>query len=128
MSYEQDYYKLPQKPGELTAVAIMTLISGFTNIGAGITWSIVSASTILGILCVPLTILPAVFGVYEIIYAANLLANPPKMKEPSQTVAIIEIGMILTGNVLSLISGILSLVFYSNANVQAYFAHLRGEG
>lgn len=128
MSYQQEYYKEPDiKPGELTAVAVMTLISGFTNIGAAITWSLIALSTIVGIICIPVTILPAILGIFEIIYAINLLANPPKVKEPSQMLAIFEIAMILTGNILSLVSGILALVLYNNPNVQAYFARLRGQ-
>jgi uncharacterized membrane protein len=128
MSYQQDHYKGPEvKPGELTAVAVMTLISGFTNIGAAITWSLIALSTIVGIVCIPVTILPAILGVFEIIYAINLLANPPKVKEPSQLLAIFEISMILTGNILSLVSGILALVLYNNPNVQGYFAQLRGK-
>jgi hypothetical protein len=69
----------------------------------------------------------SLLGIFEIIYAVNLLANPPKVKEPSQTLAIAEIVGVLSGNIMSLIAGILALVFYSNPNVQNYFAQLRGQ-
>jgi hypothetical protein len=128
MSFEQEYYKAPEpKPGELTAVAIMTLISGVTNIGTAVVWSLAAIFSLVGIFCLPLTILPAILGIFEIIYAVNLLANPPKVKEPSQTLAIAEIVGVLSGNVMSLIAGILALVFYSNPNVQNYFAQRRSQ-
>ena len=117
---------LSEKPGEVTTITIMTLISGITNIIAALTWSslIVVGTVGLGIICVPITILPGVLGIFEIIYAANLLSNPPKPVRPQQTLAILEICAILSGNVISLVTGILSLVFYNNPKVQEYFAQL----
>jgi hypothetical protein len=63
MSFEQEYYKAPEpKPGELTAVAIMTLISGVTNIGTAVVWSLAAIFSLVGIFCLPLTILPAILA------------------------------------------------------------------
>ncbi len=114
------------KPGMVTAIAIMTLVSGIINIiySLGITGSVVLGTFGFGLLCAPVTLLPLVLGVFEILYAAKLLSEPPRPVQPSQTIAILEILNVLTGNVLSLVVGILALVFYNDPQVQGYFARL----
>lgn len=116
----------PQKPGMVQAIAIMTMINGILNIMAGlsITAAVVLGTLGVGLLCAPVTILPCVLGIFEIIYAANLLANPPKAIQPSQSIAILEIACILLGNVVSMIVGILAIVFYNDEEVKAYFAQI----
>jgi hypothetical protein len=120
---------LSEKPGEVTAITILTLISGITNILTALTWSffIVIGTLGFGILCVPITILPGVLGIFEIIYAANLLSTPPKPVRPSQTLAIFEICGIFFLNVISLVTGILALVFYKNPRVQEYYIRLTSQ-
>ncbi|MBM3152431.1 MAG: hypothetical protein FJZ96_09570 [Chloroflexi bacterium] len=115
------------KPGLVQAIAILTLINGIFNIlwGAGVILGLT-----LGIvtLCLaPLGFLPLILGIFEIIYAAKLLANPPQPAQPSQTIAILEICCILVGNLISLIVGILALVFYGDPQVKAYFAGINGQ-
>jgi hypothetical protein len=123
-SYPAPTYQ--QKPGMVQAIAIMTLINGILNILAAfaITASIVLGTIGFGICCSPLTILPGVLGIFEIIYATKLLANPPRPVQPSQTIAILEICCILSGNVISLVVGILALVFYGDPAVKEYFARI----
>ena len=102
----------------------MTLVNGILNIlwGLGATGSIVLGTFGIGLLCAPVTILPLILGVFEIIYATKLLANPPQPVRPSQAIAILEICCILAGNVISLVIGILALVFYNDDAVKTYFA------
>ena len=116
----------PQKPGMVQAIAIMTLINGILNILAGISITIAAVIGTMGIglLCAPITILPGILGVFEIIYASNLLANHPKPVQPSQTIAILEIACIIIGNVVSMVIGILAIVFYNDKEVKAYFAQI----
>ncbi len=104
----------------------MTLASGVINIGYGLTiTAIFILSTVgFGIFCAPVTILPSVLGIFEILYALKLLANPPQRVQPSQTIAILEICCFITGNVLATIVGILALVFYNDPAVKDYFARL----
>lgn len=111
------------KPGNVTTLGIITIISGGLNLigGCGLTLSIVLGTFGIGLLCAPLTILPCVLGVFEILYGAKLLANPPQPVKPSQAIAILEIATILFLNVISLIVGILALVFYNDQEVKAYF-------
>ncbi len=120
---------LGEKPGQVTAISIMTLISGIINILAACVWSlfIVVGTVGFGLLCVPVTILPGVLGVFEIIYAAKLLSNPPRPVRPSQALAILEICAILCANVLSVVTGILALIFYNDPQVQEYFARLNSQ-
>jgi hypothetical protein len=125
----QPYPSGMRKPDQLQAIAVMTLVNGILNIlyGLGLTAGVVLGTFFFGLLCAPVTILPVVLGIFEIIYAVKLLANPPQQVKPSQTIAILEIVAILYGNVISLAVGILALVFYSEANVKAYFARINGQ-
>lgn len=117
----------PEKPGMVTAIGVLTLISGICNILAGlsITFMAVVLTLGIGLICFPFTILPAILGIFEILYAIKLLANPPETVEFSQTIAIIEIFTFLGGNGLSPIVGILALVFASDQRVKDYFAALK---
>lgn len=126
---------LPQgsgKPGKVQTIAIMTLVSGIFNILWMISWSIgilvFGVSTLgLGCLLIFLVFPPLVLAVFEIIFAVKLLANPPKAVKPSQTLAILEIVCIVTGNLVSTVAGILALVFYSEPEVKAYFAEINSQ-
>jgi hypothetical protein len=117
-----------QKPGMVQALSIMTLINGILNImwGLGLTATVVISTVGIGLLCSPVTILPSVLGIFEILYAVKLMANPPQPVKPSQAIAIMEICAILFINVPSTVVGILALVFYNDANVKAYFARING--
>lgn len=115
-----------EKPSNLTALAILTIISGALNIlgGCSITASVVLGTLGIGIICAPLTILPCVLGIFEVMYGAKLLANPPKPVKPSPAIAILEISTILYLNLISLVVGILALVFYGDRAVKEYFERI----
>ena len=115
-----------QKPALVNAVAWMTLASGIVNLFWGVAASGTVLATIVGVICTPLTILPTILGVFEIIYAAKLFSNPPQPVLPSTNIAVFEIACVITGNVFSMAVGILSLVFYNDAVVREYFARLNG--
>lgn len=120
---------LTQKPGMVTALSIMTLVNGILNIlyGLGVTVSVVVGTFGIGLLfCAPFTILPAVLGIFEIIYASKLLSNPPQPVRPNRTIAILEITSIIAGGVISAVVGIVALVFYNDPGVRAYFAQTSG--
>ena len=115
-----------QKPTLVNVIAWMTLASGIVNLFWGIGLALTVMVTIIGIVCVPFAILPTVLGVFEIIYAAKLLSNPPQAVQPSTNIAILEIVCILAGNIFSVVVGILALVFYNDLTVRDYFARLNG--
>jgi len=62
----------------------------------------------------------------EIIYASRLLADPVKVNRPAQYLAIMQICNIALGDPISLVIGILSLVFYNDPVVKDYFNRLAG--
>ena len=115
-----------QKPALVSAIAWMTLASGIVNLFWGFALSGTALVTIIGIICVPLAILPSILGVFEIIYAAKLFSTPPQVVKPSTNIAVFEVASILAFNVFSMAVGILSLVFYNDAVVKDYFARLNG--
>jgi hypothetical protein len=107
-------------------IAVLTLVNGIVNIFWGLIATAVVVPTIILTCLAVFTILPTILGVFEIIYALKLLNNPPQPVQPSTTIAILEILTVLTGNVFSMIVGILALVFYSDPQVKEYFARLNG--
>ncbi len=115
------------KPGLVTALGIITLVNGIFNIlaGLGLTFGVILSTLGLGVLCAPVTLLPAVLGVFEILYAVKIIADPPQPVQFSQTIAILEICCVVFGNGISLVVGILALVFYSDPSVKEYFAAVR---
>ncbi|MBN2386923.1 MAG: hypothetical protein JXB85_07875 [Anaerolineales bacterium] len=117
-------YQPDEKPGLVTTLVVLTLINGILNILWGLGASLGVTAGIVTICLVPLTILPTVLGIFEVVYASKLLSNPPQPVQPSQTIAVLEICCILVGNVVSLVVGILALVFYSDPVVKAYFAKI----
>jgi hypothetical protein len=115
-----------QKPGLITAIAVMTLASGVVNLFWGFVASATALGTLIGIFCLPITILPTILGIFEIIYAAKLLSTQPQPVKPSQSIAIFEIMCLLLLNIFSMVVGILALVFYNDPVVKDYFARLNG--
>ena len=117
-----------QKPVYVNVIAWMTLASGIVNLfwGLGLTLTVVVGTIGFGLLCAPVTLLPTVLGIFEVIYAAKLLSNPPQAVQPSTAIAILEIVCILAGNLFSVVVGILALVFYNDVTVKDYFARLNG--
>ncbi len=111
----------PPKPTLVNVIAWTTLASGILNVFWGFIATLLLFWTVV---CIPFAILPTVLGIFEIIYAAKLLSNPPQPVQPSSTIAILEIACILAFNVFSMVVGILSLVFYNDITVQEYFARL----
>jgi len=115
-----------QKPTLVNVIAWTTLASGIVNLFWGLAASGTALATVVGVICTPITILPTILGVFELIYAAKLFSNPPQPLKPSTNIAVLEIACILTANVFSMAVGILSLVFYNDTVVKDYFARLNG--
>jgi len=113
--------KKVERPSNINALGIMTIISGAINIVASLGLSFMVAITLVGLICLPVTLLPAVLGIFEILYGIKLLANPPRPVQPSKAIAILEIVTFLFLNVISGVVGILALVFYSDPQTKAYF-------
>lgn len=115
------------KPGKVQTISILVLISGILNVfGGGLLALLIIIGTLgIGILCAPVLILPMILGVVEIVYGINLLSDPPKVKELSQPIAVLEICSILFANVFAVVVGIISLVFLNDDEVKSYFSALQ---
>ncbi|MBI3170764.1 MAG: hypothetical protein HYZ22_19965 [Chloroflexi bacterium] len=113
-----------QKPGLVTAIASMTLVSGIINLFWGFVASATALGTIVGVVCLPITILPTILGIFEIIYAAKLLSSQPQPVQPSTSIAVFEILTFVMGNVFSMVVGILVLIFYNDVTVKDYFSRI----
>jgi hypothetical protein len=113
-----------EKPGLIQGLAIMTLINGILNLIWSVLVAIFLAATFLGIICIPLAGYPLALGILEIIYAARLLSTPTRNLRPAKHLAVMEICNVLYANALSLVVGILALVFYDDALVKAFFQEL----
>ena len=117
---------MQQKPTLVNVIAWTTLASGIVNIIWGLAASGTALATVIGIICTPITILPTVLGIFEILYAAKLLSDPPQLVKPSTNIAVLEIVCVLAGNIFAMVVGILSLVFYNDQTVKDYFDRLNG--
>ncbi|MBX3004846.1 MAG: hypothetical protein KF821_03340 [Anaerolineales bacterium] len=114
------------KPSNVNAIGVMNIVSGVINIlvGSGLSVSVVLGTLFLGLVCLPLTLAPAILGLFEVLYGIKLLANPPQAVKPARTLAIIQIITFVYLNVITGVIGILSLTLYSDPDVKAYFAAL----
>jgi hypothetical protein len=115
-----------QKPTLFNVIAVLTLLSGIVNLFWGFVASATALGTIVGVICLPITVLPTILGVFEIIYAAKLLSAQPQPVQPSQSLAIFQITTFIYGNVFSAAVGILNLIFFNDMTVKEYFAKLNG--
>lgn len=112
------------RPGLVTAIAVMTLLSGIINLFWGYVASASALGSFFGVVCLPIAILPTILGVFEIIYAAKLLSTQPQPVQPSTSLAVFQILTFFMLNIFSAVVGILSLVFYNDVVVKQYFARL----
>ncbi len=113
------------RPGMVTTLAALTLTSGIINVffALGITGLLIIGTLGIGLfICAPFTILPAILGVFEIIYGARLLSEAAYPPRPNPVIAYLEIATIIYANVVGLAVGIIALVIYNDENVKAYFA------
>jgi uncharacterized membrane protein len=78
----------------------------------------------VGVVCLPIAILPTILGVFEIVYAAKLLSTQPQPVQPSTSIAIFQILTFLMGNIFSMVVGILALIFYNDLTVKNYFSQM----
>lgn len=113
----------PGRPGKVDAVIYLTLINGILNIlwGLGIFLVIVISTFGIGLVCTPILILPTVLGIFEVVFAVQMLSTPPRYRSGMKTIAILEIVNIIYGAGISLVVGILNLVFLNDQEVKEWF-------
>jgi hypothetical protein len=126
------HYERPVKPGLLEASAILTILSGAVHLLGFVTLfiglAIFGLATFgFGCCLLPLAFLPLLLGLYEVRYGLKLMANPAGVFEANRGLAIVQICLILCGNIVAFSAGLLSLIAYSDERCGRYFAALRGE-
>ena len=112
------------KPGNVQLIGILMIVSGGLNILAGAGWIIALLITLVGILCVPLALIPIGIGVWELVVGINIVNGKPAKN--IQVIGGCEIASVLWFNVLSMVAGILVLVFYNDPETKAYFEAMAG--
>jgi hypothetical protein len=115
------------KPAKVTAIAVLALVDGVVNVLFGAGWFLgifaLGVSTLgCGCLLLPLGLYPLVLGVFELVYAAQILPQDPRDVRPARWLAILQILNVLLGQVLSVVAGILTLVFLDDPEVRRWFA------
>lgn len=107
-------YGYPRKPGKVQAIAIMSLVDGIWNIlwGVGLIATICAA---------PLGIYAIVVAILGIMYASKLLSEYPQGVKPNRTLAILQIANLITLNLVSVVIGIICLIFYDDLEVRQYY-------
>jgi hypothetical protein len=115
----------PAKTGKVDFITIALLISGVLNIVGGLTGSFGLLLSIIGIICMPLTAAIVVLGIFEVLYASRLLTTPARNLRYNnlQTLAYLEIASILLGNVVTLVAGIVNVVFLNDTEVKRYLEY-----
>lgn len=114
-----------QRPGLVTVLAALTLTSGILNLllSLAITSLLIIGTLGIGLFfCAPFTMLPAILGVFEIIYGTRLLSTEARPARPNPVIAYLEIATLIYANVIGVGVGIIALVIYNDESVKAYFA------
>jgi hypothetical protein len=110
-----------ERPSNINAIGIMTLVSGVLNLTGSVVGTLAVAISLVGLVCVPFTLLPGVLGLFEILYGLKLLANPPQPVRPSRAIAGFQIATFIYLNIVSGVIGILALTLYTDPEVEQYF-------
>jgi hypothetical protein len=110
-----------RKPGEVTAIAVMLLVGGIIGLLMG-------ATVGLSLCCLwPVSYLSLVWGVLAIIRGAQML-GASDLQGPPRTLLILQIILILNGDLINFVMGIVGLVLLNNPDVQDYFEGRRYRG
>jgi len=110
------------KPNSLQIVAIVWIISGILTIFWGFGLVVAAFASLIGILCLPLSIYPFVVGVLELMYGIRLASSPVSLKKAPVFVSVMEIFLVFWLDVFGLIAGIVTLVLLKGEDSTEYFA------
>jgi len=120
-------YDAAYKPAKVTAIAVLTLVDGVFNVlfAAGLFFGLLAfgVSTFgCGCILLPLGLYPLALGIIELVYGTQILPQDPREVSPARWLAILQVVNVLFGQVLSVVAGILALVFLDDPEVRAWFA------
>ena len=120
------------KPRRVSAIAILTLISGLLNCLLGLVWLVGFIGVVSGgesgwLVSLPIGAFCIVVGIKELVYAAVILPGSALVDKPAKHVAVMEIVNIASGSLWSFVIGILALIFYSDPEVVDWFSARHSE-
>jgi hypothetical protein len=97
-------------------------LSGILTITWGFGFVVAAITSLIGIICLPLSIYPFLVGIFELVYGIKLAASKPSLKKPPYFVSILEIVLIFWFDVFGLIAGIATLVLLSQEDTKVYLS------
>jgi len=106
----------PKKPGQVQAIAIMTLVSGIL----ATVWGTLFVLSCYGLLW-PGTYYSLFAGIFAIVEGSKLLSEQGYLRPPPRLVSILLIVNIINLNVPCCAMGIINLVFLNEPEVRRYF-------
>lgn len=114
------------QPGKVQAIALMLLIGGIWGIlwSIGIVWAVIGmglATCGLGCVLIGGPIYGLVVGILSIIRGASLLSARQGQEPAPRTLAVLLIISIINLDVVSMVLGILTLVFLNEPQVRAWY-------
>jgi len=109
------------RPGMLQAAGIFMIVDGFANLLWALVLGLSFACTVVFIFCGVIAIYPLVLGIFEIIEGQKLLRHPPVRREVPTWLGVMQLINALSGNGLSLIAGIITLIAANDDGVRHYF-------
>ena len=112
---------MKMKPQKIRTVAIIWIVDGIWSILWGVGIILVALGSVIGVICLPVSIYPFMLGVVEVVYGIKLLNDPVQLNKPPTFVSMMEIGNILFGDVIGLIAGIVTLTLLKDDDVKEYF-------
>jgi hypothetical protein len=107
----------PRKPDKVQVIAVLSLVDGIVNMLLAVGWIFTFCGAPLGIYAM-------VVGIFSLVYASRLLSSRPRGVDANTTLAILQIVNIISGNLFSLITGIMSLIMYNDPDVEEYFRRI----
>lgn len=110
---------MPKKPGKLTAIAVIMLVSGIFNCLYSLYYIVLAPFT----MCLSLIVLPLILttGIMEIVHASKLLKDPIPVYKPATAIAVLEICCVLLCSMFAVVAGILALIFWGDPEVKQYY-------
>lgn len=105
-----------RKPGEVTGLGVM-LLSG------GIVALLMGAMVGLSLCCLwPVSYLSLVWGVLAIVRGSQMLGPRDDLQGPPRVLLVLQVVLILNGDVINCVLGIVGLVLLNNPDVRDYYA------
>lgn len=116
----------PVQPGKVQAIALMLLIGGIWGVlwAIGMVWGVIGISLAtcgLGCIFIVGPIYGLVVGILSIVRGAALMGARPGQEAAPGTLAVLLIISIINLDVVSMILGILILVFLNEPQVRAWY-------